>query len=92
MSDLNIRREHNLNEEECRVMAEDLLGQLVEKFGGSISEEGNCFRYRHTTGMKASVEPKQGVLDINIKLNFMTRTFAPEIKKQVNRVLDKYIA
>ena len=91
MSDLKIRREHDLDEQQCRALAEDLLGQLVEKFGGSISEDGDCFRYKHATGMKASVEPREGELDINIKLNMMTRSFAPEIEKQVNKVLDKYI-
>lgn len=91
MNNLNIRREHDLDEQECRALAEDLLGQLVEKYGGSIANDGECLRYRHTSGMKASVEPREGELDINIKLNIMTRAFAPEIEKQINRVLDSYI-
>ena len=91
MSNLNINRQHNLDADECRVLAEDLLNQLVDKFGGSIAEEGECLSYKHSTGMKAFVEPKEGELDINIKLNIMTRSFAPEIEKRINQVLDQHI-
>lgn len=91
MSNLNIKREHDLDQSQCRELAEDLLGQLVNKFGGSISEKGSCLLYKHATGMKASVEPRSGELDINVKLNLMTRSFAPEIEKRINQVLDEHI-
>lgn len=91
MKNLTIKRAHDLDEQECRDLAEDLLGQLIDRYGGSKSVHGDCFEYRHKTGMKAVVEPKAGELEINVKLNLMTRTFGPEIEKQVNRVLDKYI-
>lgn len=91
MSNLLIRREHELDEDECWELAEDLLGQLVDKFGGNFYEDGECLRYKHPAGMKAYVEPKDGELEIGVKLNLMTRSFAPEIEKQINRVLDNYI-
>ena len=91
MSNLNIKRQHDLDAGQCRSLAEDLLGQLVNQFGGTVSEQGNCLSYKHTTGMKAMVEPREGELDISIKLNLMTRSFAPEIEKRINDVLDKHI-
>ncbi len=91
MSNLNINRQHELDETECRALAEELLGQLVERYGGSIKDEGQCLMYKHTTGMKAFVEPRAGELDINIKLNMMTKSFAPELEKRINAVLDDYI-
>jgi len=91
MSTLHISRKHQLDHEECCAVAEELLGQLVEKFGGNYSNDGDNFRYRHTTGLSAVVEPGEGELDIRIKLNLMTRSFAPQVEEQINRVLDKHI-
>lgn len=92
MANLNIRREHKLNEVDCRNLATDLLGQLVNKYGGSICDQGHCLDYRHSSGMKASIAPKEGELDINIKLNMLTRSFAPEIEKRLNEVLDEHLS
>ena len=91
MNNLHIRREHDLDEDESRALAEDLLGQLANKFGGSVEEYGDSYEYKHSSGMKASVQAKDGELDIFVKLNLLTRAFAPEIEKQVNAVLDKYV-
>lgn len=91
MSNIVIKREHDLDEDECRSLAESLLEKLVQKFGGSVQLDGASLCYRHTTGMKAYVEPRDGQLDIRVKLNFMTKSLAPAIEKQINAVLDKHI-
>ena len=91
MKTLSIKREHNLDEDECRALAEDLLQQLVNAYGGSFRDQGQCLSYRHTTGMRAMVEPRAGELGIFVQLNLMTRSFAPEIERQINAVLDKHI-
>ena len=92
MNKIHICRKHNLDHEQCRTVAKDLLGKLVDQYGGSLIPDGENFSYRHTSGMKAVVEPREGELDIKVKLNFMTMAFAPEIKRQINQVLDKYIS
>jgi putative polyhydroxyalkanoate system protein len=91
MKTLTINRQHQLDADACWSLAEDLLQQLVDRYGGSYSQEGECLSYRHTTGMKAMVEPKEGELGINVQLNLMTRSFAPEIERQINKVLDRHI-
>lgn len=91
MSKVRISRKHDLDSEECRALSEKLLGKLVSQFGGSYSEQGDGFCYRHTTGLKAVVEPTQGQLDIDVQLNMMTRSFAPMVEKQINEVLDDHI-
>ena len=91
MNKVRISRKHALGEEQCRVVAEDLLQQLVNKFGGSVQPQGSNYCYRHTTGLKAIVEPMEDELDIDIKLNLMTRSFAPLLEEQINSVLDEHI-
>ena len=91
MSIIEISRAHNLDADECRTVAEDLLDQLVAKFGGSVRSEGECYSYRHSTGLKARVDPQAGNLDISVKLTMMTRSFAPLVEQQIQEVLDKHL-
>lgn len=92
MSRISINRNHDLDEDQCWELAQDLMGQLVDHYGGSIKQEEDCLRYRHASGMKAKVLPQHGELAIDVSLNLLTRKFAPEIEKEINQVLDKYLA
>ena len=68
-----------------------MLNKLVNKFGGKYKAEGDNFRYKHTAGVNAVVEPKAGELMVNVKLGLMTRALAPQLEKEMNRVLDDHI-
>lgn len=92
MSQLNLRREHDLNQQQSKELAEKLLGKLVSKFGGKISEEGNNFLYKHTMGVNAIVEPKEGEFIVGVKLGLMTRSLAPKLEGEMNKILDEYLA
>ncbi|RBP49726.1 polyhydroxyalkanoic acid system family protein [Arenicella xantha] len=91
MSHVQVCREVDLNAQECSALAETLLDKLVDKFGGSYRPQGDNYRYRHTAGVDATVEPKQGTLLVNVKLGFMTRALAPQLEAEMNRVLDEYL-
>lgn len=88
---LQIHREHDLNETECRAMAEDLLAKLVGHFGGGFNQDGEDYLYKHTSGIKAKVQPKDGELLVDVKLGLMTRALAPQIEREMNRVLDEHL-
>jgi len=91
MSKIHICREHDLDEQGCRAVAEEMLDKLIVKFGGSYSADGDNYRYRHATGVDALVEPREGELTVNVKLGLMTRSFAPQLEKEMNLQLDKHL-
>lgn len=91
MSNVRICRQHDLDEQQCSALAEELLDKLVAKFGGDYAQQGDNFRYQHTVGVKAMVEPKQGELLVNVSLGIMARAFAPQLEKEMNMVLDEYL-
>lgn len=88
---LQICREHDLNHEECVNLAEELLDKLVGHFGGSVSCVGDDYQYTHPTGIKAMVVPGEQDLMVNVKLGLLTRSLAPRLEEEINRVLDEYI-
>lgn len=91
MSDLRVCRELNVDEQECQDLAIKLLDKLVGKFGGKYKSEGNNYRYKHSAGVNAVVEPKAGELIVDVKLGMMTRALAPKLEKEMNRVLDDHL-
>lgn len=91
MSNVRICRAHDLDEQECKALAEELLEKLVSKFGGSYSERGSNYQYRHTAGVSANVEPNAGELVVEVKLGIMTRALAPQLESEMNKVLDEYL-
>lgn len=91
MSKVRVCREHNLGEQECQSLAEELLNKLVNKFGGSYRANGTSYAYKHTAGVNATVEPKANELVVDVKLGIMARAFAPQLESEMNKVLDEYI-
>lgn len=91
MSTIKLHREHELDQDESRELAEKLLNKLVDKYGGKYKEEGDNFHYKHTAGVKALVEPLEGEFLVDIKLGIMTRALGPKLEGDINKILDKYL-
>jgi len=91
MSQIKICKQHDLDEQQCRDVAEQLLDKLVAKFGGSLQAGGDEYYYKHSTGINAVVEPRHGELLVNVKMGLLTRAMAPQLEAEINRVLDEQI-
>jgi len=92
VTQVHICKRHEYDEAQCRDVAEELLGMLVDRYGGRIRQDGSCYYYKHTTGISAVVETSDNDLDIKVKLGLMTRAWAPELEKEINRILDEHIS
>lgn len=92
MTQVYINKPHQYDEEECQEIAEELLDMLVDRFGGRIRQDGNCYHYKHTSGINAKVETGHGDLTIKVKMGLMTRAWAPQLEKEINRILDEHMS
>jgi putative polyhydroxyalkanoate system protein len=91
MSNLRVCRELDVDQQECQKLAVELLEKLVSKFGGKYQQDGANYRYKHTAGVNALVEPKAGELIVDVKLGIMASALAPQLEKEMNRVLDHHL-
>lgn len=89
MSTVTVRRAHNLGLEASKKVAEKLLTKLVDKFGGNYHCDGDNFSYKHTLGVDAVVEANDDELIVNVKLGMMTRSFAPKLESEMQRIFDE---
>jgi len=92
MSKIKLYREHELDQQESRALAENLLNKLIDKYGGRYAEEDDNFRYKHPAGVNAIVEPNEGEFIVNIKLGIMTRALGSRLQGDMDRILDEYLA
>jgi len=88
---IHISRQHNMEYDECCQFAEKLLDKMVDKFGGNLSCVDDTYQYKHSTGIKASVEPASKEINVNVTLGLLTSAMAPMVEDEINKVLDKYI-
>ncbi len=91
MTKVNVCRQVNLDRQECATLAVELLDKLVTKFGGAYKSQGSNYHYKHGAGVDAIVEPKEGELLVDVKLGIMARRFAPQLEKEMNRVIDQHL-
>ena len=91
MSNLRVCRELEFDQQECQALAVELLDKLVSKFGGKYKSDGPNYRYKHAAGVNALVEAKAGQLNVYVKLGMMARALAPQLEKEMNRVLDDHL-
>ena len=89
MAKINIKRDHQLDSQQCKVLTEGLLQELVAKFGGKFKQSSQGHRYQHPTGIRGSVRDSGEELSINIEFGMMTSYLAPKIKQAVNSALDE---
>ena len=92
MAHVHINKQHDFDEEECKEVAEELLDMLVDRFGGRVRPDGNRYHYKHTTGISAMVETSHSDVTIKVKLGMMTRSLAPQLEREINRVLDEHMS
>ncbi|MBX2849746.1 MAG: polyhydroxyalkanoic acid system family protein [Acidiferrobacterales bacterium] len=88
---IEICRKHKMGQDECRVVAEQMLDKLVDHFGGSVSSVGEDYQFNHPTGIKAMVEAGDKELYVNVKLGILTSGLAPKVEAEINKILDEHI-
>ena len=88
---LLINRAHELGLGECQDIAKELLDKMVERYGGTLCCRGEDYEYSHATGVDVVIQPRAGMINIDVQLGILARAFAPTIEQELNKVLDKYI-
>lgn len=91
MSHIQIKRHHNMDEEDLRSMTEELGQKLKSKFGGEYHLEENIVHYTyHSADAKVSFDETRVFVDV--KLGLLMMAFKGMIESEVNNYLDEHIS
>jgi len=91
MSDIQIKRHHNMDEGQLRSMTEELGQKLKAKFGGEYHLEGNIVHYTYHSA-DAKVSFNETTVQVDVKLGLLMMAFKGMIESEVNNYLDEHIA
>jgi putative polyhydroxyalkanoate system protein len=91
MSHIQIKRHHNMDEEQLRSMTEELGQKLKAKFGGEYHLEGNIVHYTYHSA-DAKVGFNETTVQVDVKLGLLMMAFKGMIESEVNNYLDEHIA
>lgn len=91
MKTIRVCREHNLGQQECQQLAEQITDKLIARIGGQKSIAGNVVHYRHASGSKGTLTSTHHGLDIEVQLGFLVRSLAGTIEKEIQQSCDNYL-
>lgn len=90
MAKFTISKPYTMPVEEVREAAEGLASQLEAEHGVKSRWRGDTVQIKGK-GVEGEMDFADGVIEISVKLGMMTAMFAPVMKKEMQRYLDKYV-
>lgn len=90
MAKFTVSKPYTMPVEEVREAAEGLAAQLEAEHGAKSKWRGDSVRIKGK-GVEGEMDFSDGVIDISVKLGVMTSMFAPVMKKEMQRYLDKHV-
>ncbi|MCV6605747.1 MAG: polyhydroxyalkanoic acid system family protein [Porticoccaceae bacterium] len=90
MATVYVERDHQLNDGQLKELGELLAAKLTSKLGGSASWQGNELHYKQS-GASACAQLGDKKVTVNVELGLLMSGFAPMVKSEVERILDKYL-
>ncbi len=88
MSEISIRRTHQLGLNELRSKVERIAAKLEDKFGVTCSWEGDVAQLRHAE-FNGQVRLGESDLCIDAKLGFMLSMARGKVESELQRILDR---
>lgn len=86
MSNIDIRREHDLSNDECTQALDDLAAYLGE-LGARVQRGNDDLRFSGR-GFEGDVVIRPGRAEGHIKLGLLARPFRHQLESEINRHLD----
>lgn len=91
MKTIRVCRDHNLGQQECQQLAEQITDKLIARIGGQKTVAGNVIHYKHGSGSKGTLTSTVNRLDIEVQLGLLVRSFAGSIEKEIQQSCDNYL-
>lgn len=91
MSVIKVSREHQLNHEEVKQIAEDMVVSLAQEFGVKYHWESETVKFKGA-GAKGHMTLLPGQVDLKMELSFLLIPLKSKIEASIVRRLDKCLS
>lgn len=89
MSELDIRREHDLGLDRAQQIADDIAADLAEKFGVDYGWDGDYIHFERP-GVSGSIQVDATHIHVTAELGLLLSYLKPAVEKEVNSYLDAH--
>ena len=90
MATVRVERDHELNDGQLKELGEQLAAKLTSKLGGTANWQDNELHYQQSGAHAKALLGEEKVV-VSVELGLMMSAFAPMVKTEIERVLDKYL-
>lgn len=91
MAKFTLSKPYTMPVEQVREAAQGLADKLATEHGLQSKWRGDHHVHIKGRGVDGEMDFADGVIDISVKLGVMTAMFAPVMKKEMQRYLDKNV-
>ncbi len=91
MSDIYIKRDHNLDQEHIRDLAEQLASDIQARVGGSYRWEGdNRMHFKHV-GVDGKIDYDESQISVEVVLGFLMKGLKGMLEREIHDHLDDHL-
>ena len=91
MSDIKLRRSHNLPHDKARLAAEKMARRLKKEFDLDYEWDGDVLVFERS-GVNGELTVAAKHVEMEVKLGFLLRMMKPTIEKHIHDKLDEIFA
>ncbi len=91
MKEINVVRQHQLGQQACLELADQITDKLIARIGGSKRIEGSTIYYKHGSGSQGQLVSSDNRLEISVKLGLLVRAFGKSIEQEIESSCDEYL-
>jgi putative polyhydroxyalkanoate system protein len=90
MAKFRIQKPYTMPIEDVREATADLAANLEKEHGVSSRWQGDAVTIKGS-GVDGKLSFENGVIDVSVKMGMVASMYAPVLKKEVQRFLDKHV-
>ncbi len=91
MSKINIRRSHASGLTKAREAADEIAGEMGERFGVTSNWRGDVLAFTHSA-VKGQIEVSEETIEVDAKLGLLVSPFKSALETRIHEYIDRYLA
>ena len=90
MSEIVVRRRHNLRPASARRLVETVARRLRDEHGGSYAWDGDTLRFR-STGVAGPLMVSRGAFEVRVEIGLLLRPLRSRIEREIRAFCDEHL-
>jgi putative polyhydroxyalkanoate system protein len=92
MTNIHLKRNHNLDRDDARAKVEELAESLKDKLGAEYHWDGDTLRFQRTGASGFIDVSREGVVEVDVKLGLVLRPMKGVIEKSISEGFETALA